>query len=71
MLRKYFEIAYLDPSSHGRLFRGIVKSKHGETLRRLGGISYTRLRELLLAKISELGLNPYHFVLFFNIRDCN
>ena len=38
-----------------RLFRGIVHTREGEKLRKSGGLSYTRLRELLLAKIRQLG----------------
>ena len=43
------------------LFRGIVQTKEGEQLRKTGGISYSRLRELLLDKIAKLGFDPALF----------
>lgn len=43
------------------MFRGIVKTKEGEGLHRTGGLSYSRLRELLLEKISKLGFDPALF----------
>ena len=49
-------------SSHtpGKLFRG---TGAGERLRNRngGGLSYSRLRGLLLAKIEQLGMNPRQF----------
>ena len=51
----------LDHSSPGLVFRGIVKTKEGEGLRRTGGLSYSRLRELLLDKIAKLGFDPALF----------
>ena len=48
-------------TSHGMLFRGIVKTKDGEQLRKTDGISYSRLRELLLDKIANLGFDPALF----------
>lgn len=38
-----------------------MHTKEGEKLRKSGGLSYTRLRELLLAKIRQLGWNPALF----------
>ena len=43
------------------MFRAIVHTKSGETLRKTGGLGYTRLRELLLAKITQLGMDPELF----------
>ena len=43
------------------LFRGIVHTKSGEQLRKKGGISYTRARELVLQKLAALGLDPKRF----------
>ena len=43
------------------LFRAIVSTKKGECLRKGGGLSYSRLRELLLAKIEQLGMDPKLF----------
>ena len=42
-------------------FRGIVRTKSGEQLRKKGGISYTRVRELVLQKLAAFGLNPKQF----------
>eukprot|EP00731_Ephydatia_muelleri_P008337 Em0004g675a len=44
-----------------KLFRGIVHANSGECLRKDGGLSYTRLRELLLEKLSQLGFDPALF----------
>jgi hypothetical protein len=44
------------PDQH--LFRGITRTKSGVKLRKKGGLSYTRMRELLLEKIEAIGLNP-------------
>ena len=54
-LKRYFRMAGLQGDSQERLFRGIVHTKKGERLRVSGGLSYTRLRELLLAKFEQLG----------------
>ena len=51
----------LEHTSHGMLFRGIVQTKEGEHLRKTGGISYSRLRELLFDKIVKLGFDPALF----------
>ena len=45
MLEHYFEKAALDRSSTGFVFRGIVRTKSGERLRKSGGLSYSRVRE--------------------------
>ena len=39
----------------------IVRTKLGEQLRKKGGISYTRVRELVLQKLAALGLDPKQF----------
>ena len=57
MMQKYFSMAGLSHTSD-KLFRGIVSTKAGERLRKEGGLSYSRLRELLLAKIEQLGMDP-------------
>ena len=36
-------------------------TRSGECLRKGGGLSYSRLRELLLEKISSLGMDPKLF----------
>ena len=43
--------------SHNRMFHAPRKVR----LRKSGGLSYTRLRELLLEKISQLGMDPQLF----------
>ena len=43
------------------LFRAIVRTKEGECLRKAGGLSYPRLRELLLDKIAKFGFDPALF----------
>ena len=44
--------------SQDYLFRGIMHTSSGECLREGGNLSYSRLRELLLEKISSLGKDP-------------
>ena len=43
------------------LFRGIVHTKSGDKLRASGGLSYTRVRELVLEKLVAIGLNKRQF----------
>ncbi|KAL5496817.1 hypothetical protein EMCRGX_G013177 [Ephydatia muelleri] len=54
MMERYFHMGMLDRTSHGTLFRAIVLTKEGESLHNAGGLSYSRLRELLLDKIAKL-----------------
>ena len=61
MLERYFTQADLSHCSTLRLFRGIVHSKQGERLRPSGSLSYTRMRELFLAKLSQLGFDAKRF----------
>ena len=51
------ELAKIGSSPELPLFRGIVHTKSGEKLRKKGGLSYTRMREIVLEKLSELGLD--------------
>ena len=51
-------MAKIDLTSGARLFRGIVSAKDGERLRANGGLSYSRLWELLLAKIAQMEWDP-------------
>ena len=51
------ELANIGNSPELPLFRGIVHTKSGEQLRKRGGISYTHVREIVLEKLSELGLD--------------
>ena len=61
MLECYFRMGGLSVGSHDRVFRAVVHTKEGKRLRTLGGLSYSRLRELLLEKISQLGMDPQLF----------
>lgn len=61
MLERYFAMAALSHSSQLALFRGITCTKSGERLRASGKLSYTRMRELFLAKWKELGFDPAQF----------
>ena len=44
-------------SSDKFLFRGLSKTRDGYRLRASGGLSYSRVRELVLEKLVALGLN--------------
>lgn len=61
MMERYFRLGNLCSGSHDKVFRAIVHTKTGETLCRSGGLSYTRLRKLLMAKIAQLGTDPELF----------
>ena len=39
----------------------MVHTEEGDNLSKSGGLSYTRMRELLLAKIKQLGWDPALF----------
>ena len=61
VLEQYVRIVDIDLLSNARLFRAIVKSKNGESLRKGGGISYSLVREFLLEKLRSLGCDPSLF----------
>ena len=61
MMEKYFRMGELENTPKECVFRGISATKNGEQLRKTGGLSYSRLRELLLSKISRLGYDPKLF----------
>ena len=61
MLERYFAMASLSQQSKLCLFRGIVVSKSEERPRSQRSLSYTRLRELFLCKLSELGFDAKQF----------
>ena len=61
MMERYFSMGGLSTQSHDRVFRAVVCANEGQRLRKGGGISYTRLRELLLDTISQLGMDPSAF----------
>ena len=61
MMQRYFSMGQLAHGSQDYLFRGIMHTKSGECLHKGGSLSYSRLRELLLEKISSLGMDPKLF----------
>ena len=61
MMRKYVDLGSIDLSSGQHLFRGVYHTKNGEKLRPDKGLSYTRLRELVLKKIKDLGYDSKVF----------
>ena len=61
MLERYYPMAALSTQSKRHLFLGIVVTKNGECLRSQGSLSYTRLRELFLSKLSQLRFDPKQF----------
>jgi hypothetical protein len=61
MMEKYFFMGGLCTHDQGKVFRAVDSTKNGQRLRKSGGISYTRLRELLLEKIEQLGMDPKAF----------
>ena len=56
MLERYYSMASLS-----RLVSVQGKTKHGERLRASGSLSYTRMRELFLDKLKELGFDASKF----------
>jgi hypothetical protein len=58
MTERYISLGEISGSPDQYLFRGITRTKSGVKLRKKGGLSYTRMRELLLEKIVAIGLNP-------------
>ena len=61
MMERYFHKAGLEHTSSAKVFRGILCTKSGERLKEDGGLSYTRVRELLREKLVQLGLDPSEF----------
>ena len=61
IVERYIKLADISGSPDLHFFRGISRSKNGVKLRRQGSLSYTRMRELLLEKLSQLGLDPKNF----------
>lgn len=61
MMERYTKLANVTGSPDLHLFRGIVRSKNGVRLRAQGGLSYTRMRELLLEKLAQVGLDPKNY----------
>ena len=61
LLERYYGMAAITRESRLKLFRGITATKSGERLRSQGGLSYTRLRELFLQKLTSLGFDAKQF----------
>ena len=61
IMEMYFSHAGLSHSSSLLLFHGITRTKHGEQLRSAGGLSYTHMRELFIAKWREQGFDTAQF----------
>ena len=61
-MERYSHRGELESTHKGFVFRGVTPTKAGERLRMIGGLSYIRLRELLLSNyISQLGYDPTLF----------
>ena len=58
MTERYISLGEISGSPDLQFFRGIIRTKNGVKLRTKGGLSYTRMRELLLEKLEAIGLNP-------------
>ena len=63
MMEWYIQAAGISLASKLRLFRAITSTKKGECLRAGGSLSYTRMRELLLKKLTDLGYDKSCFSL--------
>ena len=61
MLRRYMELASVGSDPEKYLFRGILHTKSGTKLRSAGGLSYTRVRELVMEKLTQIGLDKSKF----------
>ena len=63
MMERYIKMGNISGAQDLFLFRGIVRTKNGVKLRKQGGLSYSRMRELLLEKLEAVGLDPKLFSL--------
>ena len=61
MMERYCHLADIQGDGDKHLFRGLSRTKGGHRLRASGGLSYTRVRELVLEKIAAIGLDPKQF----------
>lgn len=61
MLERYMTMGSIDRQDCRKLFHGITHTKSGESLRVSSGLSYTRMQELLRAKLQQLGYSPNLF----------
>ena len=61
MMERYYKLGEIAHDSSLPQFRGVTSTKHGQRLRATGSLSYTRMRELFLGKLGELGLGASKF----------
>ena len=61
MMERYFHLAECTGDNDKHLFRALSRTKTGYRLRPSGGISYTRVQELVLERIKAIGLDPKKF----------
>ena len=61
MMERYFKLADIKRDQEKFLFRGLSRVSNGYRLRSSGGISYSRVRDLLLEKLKAVGLDPKQF----------
>ena len=61
MMERYFHSANIDRDPDKFLFRGLTRTKEGYRLIPSGGISYSRVQELLHEKLRAVGLDPKQF----------
>ena len=61
MLQRYFKLGDIQGNADKLLFRGLSSTKQGYYLHTSGGLSCTRVRELVLEKLKELGLDTKQF----------
>ena len=61
MTERYIARAGIENDSGRHFFRGIVNTKNGEKLRAEKGLSYTRVREIVLEKLEAIGLEKQKF----------
>ena len=61
MTERYIKLANIPASADLQFFRGITRTKNGVKLRAQGRLSYSRIRELLLEKLAQVGLEPKNF----------
>ena len=52
MMEQYYEMGEIGHNSDLPLFRAITTTKCGQRLRASGSLSYTRMREIFLGKLS-------------------
>ena len=64
MLERYLSLGKINFDDRRNLFRGITKTKNGESLRASGSLTYSRLRELLRTKLAQLGYDPDKFGIY-------